>query len=276
MRSHRFFLTAESIDKELGNVRISERSLVSQIKTVLRLKRGDEIVVLDGQGGLFRCVLDGLAESEIQARIIAAGSANGDPSVFVKVALPLLKGGRFEWALQKLTELGAGLMMPVISKRSVVKSGSKAESKSRSHRTDELEPNKLSRWQAIVREAAEQCERATVPVVAEPVSFDQLIRQAITSPAAGEARLICAERMEAPLLGELLHRLKGGKSTPQNISVVVGPEGGFAPEEIELALKCGVHPVSLGPRILRSETAAILAVAQVIFVLGDLQAPVIP
>lgn len=258
MRAHRFFLPAESIDRESRSIHVSEPGLVSQINRVLRLKRGDQILVLDGAGGLYRCILETASAAKVEGKIIDWHAASGDPPVHVTVALPLIKGGRFEWALAKLTELGVAKVVPIICKRSVVKKVGKPSPAAKA---------KLTRWQAILREAAEQCERATIPSITDPLLLADFLA-ADRSPA-GKISLICAERSDAPLLHEVLDQLKKDDPPPPNISVLVGPEGGFAQEEIASVSACGVKLVSLGPRILRSETAALYALAQIIFVLGD-------
>lgn len=267
MRPQRFFLTPESINKENASVRITDLQTLSQIKTVLRLRQGDPIVVLDGSGCLYECVLANTNAREIEANIVNSSPAGGDPPVSVRAALPMLRGGRFEWALQKLTELGVAAVTPIVSSRSVVKQARRTAGEKQAD--NEEMSGKLPRWQSIVREAAEQCERATVPVVTQPVSFLDLVRQLESERKSGAAGMICAERSAAPLLREYLHSLTADQISRQYISVIVGPEGGFAEEEIEHAVACGIAPVSLGPRILRSETAAIFALAQIISTVGD-------
>ncbi len=255
MNLHRFFLAADSIDLAGGKIMITDRSLVSQIKNVLRLKRGDQIIALDGQGKLYWCSLADLAGKSIEATIIKQDAASGDPVVAVTVALPLLRGGRFEWSLEKQTELGVTTVIPLICQRSVVK-------------PDDF-GTKLARWQSIMRESAEQCERASIPTITKPTQFSQLMAELSTGSIAADARLICAERREAPRSSCLLNNLRASLLPPQSVFIAIGPEGGFTPEEIELAIACGVTPVTLGPRIMRSETAAILALAQAIYILSD-------
>jgi 16S rRNA (uracil1498-N3)-methyltransferase len=262
MHLQRFFLTPESIDVSTGVVTIRERGILNQMKSVLRLKQGDAIRVLDDRGMSYECVLLSLSAKEACARIRQTSAAYGDPQVSITVALPLLRGGRFEWALQKLTELGVRSIIPFTTSRSVVK-----PDKQRSGSTEvACEPEKLTRWRAIVREAAEQCERACVPSICEPVSWRELLARLTQTT---DIAFICAERSQAPLLSDLLHTLAAGIAPPQRVALVVGPEGGFTTQEIDYSLDSGLKAVSLGPRILRSETAAIFSLAQIITTLGD-------
>jgi len=263
MAAPRFFLPSSSIDPRLGRVAISDRELVRQMRKVLRASPGDPLSVLDGQGRLYRCVLTRLDALAAEARITAEEEAKGDPEQPVAMALPLLKGGRFEWALQKLTELGVSRVVPILAERSVVRIDAGKEGA------------KLRRWQAIMKEAAEQCERATIPPIVEPLSLRTAIQSGLFSRLPDKAgkglglRLLCAERRDAPLMRELIDSSPAGAPPPGSISVIVGPEGGLADDEVTLACQQGWQPVSLGPRILRAETAAVCAIAQLRGFMGD-------
>src|SRR5438105_2934521 len=125
MRLQRFFLSKRNINEPAGTVAIDEPGLISQIRNVLRLHSGDRIVILDGEGGLFHCKLTDLARSSITAEILSREAAGGDPRVKLTVALPVLRGGRFEWALEKLTELGVSKVIPTIFSRSVARPAEK-------------------------------------------------------------------------------------------------------------------------------------------------------
>ncbi|MNY31204.1 Ribosomal RNA small subunit methyltransferase E [compost metagenome] len=152
------------------------------------------------------------------------------------------KGEKFEWIVQKATELGVSRIVPVLTERSVVKlQGDKAQ-------------DKVRRWQAIAKEAAEQCERALVPTVEAPVSFRAWLA---ASPAEAVTRLACLEREgKVPLVKVLAQPL-----VPGAVELVVGPEGGFTPAEGEALVASGATAVSLGARILRTETASLAALA---------------
>jgi 16S rRNA (uracil1498-N3)-methyltransferase len=252
MAQPRFFLPAEAIDTAAGVALLADERLVSQIRRVLRLKPGDAIVVLDGLGHVYRCVLASLGPTAVKAEIIGY-EQTAAPAVTIIVGLPLLKGERFEWAIQKLTELGAAQIVPLTSERTVVKRASES---------------RLARWQLIAREAAEQCERPTIPHIVSPVALENVVTGPDTI-ADIDLALICAERRKAPLLQTLLHSCYQGGAQPKNILVAIGPEGGFSDREVAMAQESGMTAVSLGPRILRAETAAIYALSLLTGWLGE-------
>ncbi len=259
MTTQRFFLPPQSIDVASGQVEITERSTISQIRSVLRLKSGESILVLDGCGQLLTCELNEITADLIRARIANIRPASGDPPITITLALPLLKGDRFEWALQKLTELGVGRVLPFVSDRSVIKLDSECSQDARLS-------SKLKRWQIIMKEAAEQCERACVPHLDIPDTLHSALQSIAASCKPKDISLICAERRQTERLSTVLKAQPAGQG---DVALVVGPEGGFTAAEIELAAACGFQAVSLGPRILRSETAAVYSVSQVVALLAD-------
>lgn len=259
MTTQRFFLPPQSIDIAGGQVEITERSTLSQMRSVLRLKSGESILVLDGSGQLLTCELKEIAANLIKARIVNISQASGDPPIVITLALPLLKGDRFEWALQKLTELGVGRVLPFVSDRSVIKLDSQSSQDARLI-------SKLKRWQTIMTEAAEQCERACVPRLDIPTTLQSALESIAASRKPKDISLICAERRQTERLSTVLKTAQAGQN---DVTLIVGPEGGFTGTEIELAAASGFQAVSLGPRILRSETAAIYSVSQVVALLAD-------
>lgn len=265
----RFFIDPSLVDKLAGGARIVDLQQIKQISNVLRLSVGSQVIILDGKGCVCRCLITQMDKREIQLDIIEELEATAEPPVKVTVAIPLLRGGRFDWAIQKMTELGVQTITPIICERSVVTVDLKNE-------RDKKE--KLDRWITIAREAAEQCERSIVPEIQPPRSFADLLAPSAVSGEEWNLKVICAERCEGVLLSHaLLTLLNEGNghqishASPMNIFVVVGPEGGFTEEEIENADRAGFQLVSLGPRILRSETASVYALAQVITILGDIE-----
>ncbi len=255
MAQPRFFQPPEAIDTEAGLVLITEARIVSQIRHVLRLKVGDGILVLDGLGNLYRCALRSLGPTAIRAEVLDCERARGEAAVRVTIGLPLLKGDRFDWAIQKLTELGVAQLVPLTCERTVVKGPSET---------------KLPRWQLIAREAAEQCERSTIPHIVSPTRLEDLVTGPDTITGGGiDLSLICTERRKAPLLQSLLHDQRKDNKHPNHILALIGPEGGFSDREVAMAQAAGMTPVSLGPRILRAETAAIYSLSLVIAELDE-------
>ncbi len=217
---------------------------------VRRLGVGDRIVLFDGTG------------RQAQATLTEVGSASatvhvGEPIIAPRPSRPeltilvaLIKGQRMEWCLQKLVELGVDRVVPFAAARSVVRlAGARAESRQR-------------RLQAIAIDAARQCERDDLPEVTPIASFEQ----ALTIGRTGERRILLLEREMRPL-AELL-----AGASPSSVAVLVGPEGGFEPEEVDAAREAGFASAGLGPRILRAETAAVAAAAIVGFAVGDIGA----
>lgn len=263
MQIPRFFLTDVTLDFEPGrSVLIAEPGTVNQIRNVLRMRPGQQIVLLDGQGRLCQCTLVSVDQRSIECTVESVGTAGGDPDVHVTIGMALIKGERFEWALQKLAEIGVASIVPIITTRTVVRLDLGDAKGAQS---------KLSRWQAILKEAAEQCERGTIPHIVPPKKLTEFIEG---SAAGGTESLtfICVERLQVASLKDIFLEYACGRkdlsaTKDQTITLVVGPEGGFTDDEIEYAQSRGAKPVSLGPRILRAETAAIYAAAQVIWCL---------
>jgi 16S rRNA (uracil1498-N3)-methyltransferase len=256
MQIPRFFINPEAIDTGKGFVLVSDKAIVSQITKVLRLGVDDQVDVLDGCGNIFRCELcdlpkrNGGTKSSIVARIKEKRLALGDASVAITVGLSLLKNDRFEWAIEKMTELGVAKIVPLMLSRSIVKNSGRSE-----------------RWQSIAKEAAEQCERATIPHIVSPRSFAEFLGDP-KFKSEYTYSFICAERSDAPSLKNVLCNWQSNPIHSQkhreSISIFVGAEGGFTQEELDLARHHGVSLVSLGPRILRAETAAIYAVGLIV------------
>lgn len=259
MRIPRFFVNSDAIDLASQIVAIDDAAQVKQIVGVLRLGKGDTIDVLDGMGTIYRVCL-----SEVGKKIVVCTIEEKLDDVPVlnaslSVAVPLLKGERFEWAIEKLTELGVTEIVPIICHRTVVRPTDNDRSAEESPR--------IRRWRAIAKEASEQSERATIPHIVAPVLFDDLLKgRATPNLGGGVARttIFLQERSKAPTLASVLNSNDRVHMLEKDILVITGPEGGFTDDEIASATKQGVTAVSLGKQILRSETAAVCAAALII------------
>ncbi len=236
---HRFFVTADRITD--GIVRITGED-ARHIGLVLRMKPGDEIRVSDGTDDYY-CLLREIGPDQVLAQV--GYREHGETELPCRITLyqGLPKGDKMEWILQKSVELGAARIVPVRMSRSVVKlDAAKGAAKQK-------------RWQAIAESAAKQSKRIIVPEVAEPMSFSEAMRDA----AGCRRRLFPYENAEGMEESRrLIREIQPGDS----IAVLIGPEGGFSPEEADEAEAAGFAPMSLGRRILRTETAplAILSV----------------
>lgn len=242
MRVPRFFIRSNDIDPATGVANLRDSKQIWQIMQVLRLRSSDLIDLLDGEGNIYRCRLNDFTKKSssdlLTATIEKTGEAKGEPSIDITVALPILRRNRFEWAVEKLTELGVRKIVALIVERSVA-----------------LGDNS-DRWHAIAKEAAEQCERALIPNVVAPTTLVDFLGGGFKD--INEAAIILAERSNAMTLPAVLCNLA---PRPNKISIIVGAEGGFTANELQLAQDAGAHAVFLGARILRAETAAIYAVS---------------
>jgi len=219
---------------------------------VLRLGPGDIITLLDGQGSLYHCRIEEKTAGAVRCRVLEKQPAGGEPPLRVVLLQGIAKGDRMDTVIQKGTELGASLFVPVHCRRSVVRLD------------DAKAAARRERWQRIAAGAAKQCRRALVPEVYEPVTWANALR---LIPPEAPAFLPWEEEAGRSLKNELQSR-----RLPAQVYIIIGPEGGLEKEEVAAAQERGVAPVSLGPRILRTETAALAAISMVLYQWGDLGA----
>jgi 16S rRNA (uracil1498-N3)-methyltransferase len=235
MSARRFFVDGA---REAGErVAVGERD-AHKIARVLRLRDGDEIEIIDSTGRTFdarvRVEPDG-----IHAELVAARAAAPKLGLRVDVAQGIPKGAKMDFVVEKATELGAAAILPFYSQRCVVQ---------------DLADAKLERWRRLAKSAAAQSDRRDVPDVRAPLTFEALLDRC----AEYDVVLMPWERVAAEPLRESLPKWLEGA---QRALVIVGPEGGFSAEEAELGRAAGAHLISLGERILRSETAGLAMLA---------------
>lgn len=270
MTIHRFLIENAKIDPDGGTIEILDAGQVKQIGKVLRLKPDDCIDVVDASGTIYRLELQIITSSAVLGRILSKTQPQDRKPFKLMVVLALLKGGNFESALTKLTEIGVDVILPVVSERTVVKletdENHSTSEKKQSGGNNEKADGKMRRWMSIVKEAVEQCERVRSPQVV-PV---QTLKKALNDLTKADNQpdiFICAERSQAPHLVTIVYsRYRDGASPAvpmSDICIVIGPEGGFTEQEIDHAISLGCTPCRLGDNILRSETAATVAAALV-------------
>lgn len=228
---------------EPGQININGKSViivgsdVNHIKNVLRMKTGEEIAVSNGEDGKeYRCAIVALEEDCIRCelRFIKEDAVELPSKVYLFQGLP--KADKMELIVQKAVELGVYQVIPVAAKRCVVKLD------------DKKAKSKIARWQGIAEAAAKQSKRGIIPQVADVMNF----REAVKLAADMEVRLIPYELAEGmQRTKEIIEAVKPG----QSIAIFIGPEGGFEEAEVQEALDNGIEPVTLGRRILRTETA---------------------
>jgi 16S rRNA (uracil1498-N3)-methyltransferase len=245
---HRFFVPPQSIRESRVLLR---GSIVHQIRDVLRMRSGDEIVLLDNSGRAHRTELQMVEQDVVRGRVVDSWQLATEPSAHITLYQGLLKGQKFDWVLQKGTELGITSFVPVIAARCLVGS------------VDDVSETRVERWQKIITEAAEQSGRAILPSLASPIFFEHACQQV----GEGKLSIIPWEEERSRGLREVLQNSPGC----HEINLFIGPEGGFTVEEIDTAKSLSLVPVSLGPRILRAETAGIVAASAILFELGDLE-----
>lgn len=216
--------------------------LAHQLYAVLRLRAAVEIILLDGDGFEYPTRLQVVERTHASGLILARRPVQREPAMAVTLYQSTLKGDKFEWVLQKGAELGVARFVPVISERSLVRPASALL-------------KKYARWRAIVREAAEQCGRGRIPEIADPLLWGEAV-----GLAKGVRFLPWEEATtSAPRLGAAVSAQVTGMAA--EVCLAIGPEGGWAAGEVAAATEAGWQLVSLGPRILRAETAALTAVA---------------
>lgn len=249
---HRFFIPSTCFE---ASAVYFPMEVCHQMSTVLHLRQGERVMALDNTGREYEVELEIVAPRSTQGRVLSARPVPGEPRTRLTLYLGLTQREKFEWMLQKCTEVGAAGFVPVISSRGLVQSAEDSRARA-------------ERWQRILQEAAEQSGRGRVPTLAAPLRWEEALRHFKSQAQPG---LIAWEgeknRRLAPALAELGLTPAQPKGTA--LALFIGPEGGYSPEEINQASAAGLAAVSLGARILRMETAAIVAAALVFHELAD-------
>lgn len=214
---------------------------------VLRLQPGNTIVLFNGEGGEYTATLLDAGKREAAVEVKAFTAVNNEASHALTLAQALPEGSKMDWIVEKAVELGVASIQPLAARRSVVKLAPERAEK------------KLAHWQAIVVAASEQSGRTRVPQLAAPVDFGSWIaRQDL------HLRILLSPRAQQPLSDWARHH------PAQSVTLIVGPEGGFTEDEEEAAVRHGALPLSMGPRILRTETAGLAALAALHALWGEM------
>ena len=233
-------------------------SAANHIARVLRLRSGDALTVFDGSGGEFGARIEEFRKEAVVVAVEEHRPLDRESPLPLTLVQGISRGERMDWIIQKATELGASRIAPVFTKRSVV-------------RLDEKQAErKLQHWRAIAVAACEQCGRNRIPDLAAPVDFfDMLAGDPIGRPdSAGRIDSAGSTRLLLSPTGDL--RIDDLQDVGKGITVLIGPEGGLEDVEQEAAVTAGFKAVRLGPRVLRTETAAIAALTIIQRYFGDL------
>lgn len=222
--------------------------LAHRLTRVLRMKRGDRVVLSEGGAVEYEVKLTGVSPKTITAETVVEQRAPAEPAVEVVLHQSLIRANRFDLVLEKGTEIGVARFVPLVPARGQIQD-------------DEASGNRMDRWRRVIVEAAEQSGRGRPPAIDPPVRFEDAVG------SAPGLRLLPYEGEGGQPLGAYLRSIS---ERPDAVSIFIGPEGGFEPAEVDLARNEGLMPVTLGPRILRSETAGIVAAALALEALGEL------
>lgn len=239
MAKHRFFIRSQLVT---GEVLTLEKQVSQHINSVLRLGQNQHITLFNGQGGEYEAEITAVERKQVIVRIGGVTPVDRESPLSVRVAIALAKGDRMDYAIQKVTELGATRISPLFTSRSEVKLSKDRVVK------------KLLHWQGITISACEQSGRNLLPTLDPPVGFGELIESATD----GTKLILCPG---APLIS------RGAR--PSQVTLITGPEGGFTESEKELAISGGFLPTGFGPRVMRAETAPLAALSILQYLWGD-------
>jgi len=244
---HRFFVDKENIQSNMITITGED---VKHIKNVLRLVEQDEICLCDKQGTDYLVRITDLSKEKVKCEIIESKPSNTEPPVEIILYQGIPKATKMDLIIQKSTEIGVSKIVPVITSRTIVKIQDMKK-----------EEKKLERWSKIAEESAKQSRRGIIPEISQIHTFNDMIKVVkdnglIIVPYENEQKMGIKEVLK--------------NKTSKKINIVIGPEGGFEEDEVQILKSIDASIVSLGPRILRTETAGFVTAALVLYELGDL------
>ncbi len=244
----RFFVDPNNINLDKKECLIQGDD-VKHISKVLRCNIGEKLEICDKNNNEYICEITDITKKEVFLNIIGSVDIKRECDIKIKLYQGLPKGQKMDLILQKLTEVGVSEIIPVITKRSVAK-------------LEDKKDKKIQRWERIVYEAAKQSKRGIIPKVKDPLSF----KEALLDMKENSINIVPYEKENSKSIKDAIN-----KSNISIVGIFIGPEGGFDEEEINMLQDIGATSISLGPRILRTETASIVASSIVIYELSHLK-----
>lgn len=220
-----------------------EESASHHLSKVLRMQAGRELILFNGAGGEFAATIHEVSKKYVAVSIGEHTVHNRESPLELELAIGISRGERFEWVLQKATELGVTKITPLITERTEVKTGGDRQEKMQ------------DRWQQILISACEQSQRNLLPKLSAPIQFSDWLPS-----VNSDLRFVLHHRDSKMLPAE---------QKPQSVTLLIGPEGGLSESEIEQALAKSFNALTLGPRVLRTETAPVAAISLVQYLWGD-------
>lgn len=245
----KFFVESSNVS---ADTIIIDDENVNHIKNVLRLSIGDEILINDRQGNDYKCIINTMDSQKIATHIEEIYQNIAEPITQTTLFQSLIKGEKMEWVIQKAVEIGVTEIVPLCTTRCVVKM-----------ETPKKIQSKVERWNKIAEAAAKQSGRGIVPTVQMPMQYKEAINYAKCHDILS---IIPYEKEDKTSIKTVLQQTNAVK-----YGVFIGPEGGFTEEEITQALEGGVQAVSLGKRILRSETASLVTLTNIMYEMGEME-----
>jgi len=254
MIERRFLVAPADLEDAAPGISVIRGDEHHHLRRVLRLRPGDEVSVFDGAGRGFRGLIESIDAAETRVRLTVKDERRVEPVFEVVLAQGIPHHDRMDLVIQKTTEIGVSRIVPIIAERSVVRAGKEGEWK------------RLVRWRRVAAEAARQSGRLRIPGIGEPVGWKEFMEEPPAPP--GRSRWILdPEGGTTSGAGAIAH-----EAGTRSALIAVGPEGGWSGRETALGSERGFRPVLLGPRVLRTETAGIVAVALCLFLAGELGA----
>lgn len=249
---NRFFVSPNDICTEKKQITIAGED-VKHISKVLRLSKGDMVEVCDGQRYEFIAEIEYIGKTEVLLKVKEQQQLKTEPPIDMILYQSIPKATKMELIIQKTTEMGIKAIIPVITDRTIVQF--------KDHKDME---KKVDRWQKIAGEAAKQSKRGMIPTIHLPMNLDK----ALEHSQANNHNVIAYEKENTTGIKSIINSLK--ENNAGKVGIWIGPEGGFTEEEVNMAIDKNVQAITLGPRILRTETAGFTVLSILMYELGDL------